>query len=194
MGLKVKNRKSNILKKENNEYDAKQKIKRICLVNISYSLFLYFLIKNYNDEDIFIFTSYFPETIANNLNHISTPHVAFVDGAKMAPLNSFKGIIDNIRGYIRYFYTYLKLRWFLTIKTFNKNVEVYGHAQTPFSFMFYENKDSYIIEDGLWNYTSEILQTHKINSLIDFLLHCAGIYFLKAGEALGSHKNIKKSI
>lgn len=169
---------------------AKEKIK-ICLVNTVYSLFLYFLINGYDENDIFIFTFLMPKEITKNLKHIQMPYVAFVDGPKMAPLNSFKGIFENIYGYFRYFYGYLKLRLILFIKTFNKEVEVYGHAQTPFSYMFYENENSNIIEDGLMNYNYPIIETHKINPIIDKILHIFGIYFLNASEALGSHKNIK---
>lgn len=169
---------------------SKDKI-NICLVNTVYSLFLYFLINGYSEKDIFIFTFLMPKEISKNLKHIQLPYVAFVDGAKMAPLNSIKGIIENIYGYFRYFYGYLKLRIILFIKTHDKEITVYGHAQTPFSYMFYENKNSNIIEDGLMNYSHPILETHEINPLIDKILHFLGIYFLSAGEGLGSHENIK---
>lgn len=163
----------------------------ICLVNTVYSLFLYFLINGYNENDIFIFTFLMPKDISKNLKNIQTPRVAFIDGAKMAHLNSINGIIQNIVGYLRYFYGYLKLRIILFAKTFNKEVSVYGHAQTPFSYMFYENKNSNIIEDGIMNYYYPIIETHQINPIIDKILHICGIYFLSANEALGSHKNIK---
>lgn len=169
---------------------AKEKI-NICLVNTVYSLFLYFLINGYNEQDIFIFTFLMPKEISKNIKHIQLPTVFFVDGPKMAPLNSIKGIFENIYGYCRYFYGYLKLRVILFVKTFNKEVAVYGHAQTPFSYMFYENENSNIIEDGLMNYNYPIIETHKINPIIDKLLHLCGIYFLNAGEGLGSHKNIQ---
>lgn len=165
--------------------------RNICLVNTTYSLFLYFLINGYNEEDIFIFTFLMPKDISKNIKHIQLPYVAFVDGAKMAPINSIKGIIENILGYCRYFYGYLKLRILLFLKTFNKEVAVYGHAQTPFSYIFYENENSNIIEDGLMNYNHPITETHKINPIVDKILHILGIYFLNASECLGSHKNIK---
>lgn len=170
---------------------VKEKI-NICLVNTPYSFFLYLLINGFNEEDIFIFTFLFPKEVSKNVKHIQLPHVLFIDGPKMAPLNSINGIIENILGYIRYFYGYLKLRIILFIKTFNKEVYVYGHAQTPFSYMFYENKHSNIIEDGLMNYTYDIHETHKINPVIDKFLHLCGIYFLSVTEALGTHKNIEK--
>ena len=169
---------------------TKEKI-NVCLVNTTYSLFLYFLINGYNEKDIFIFTFLMPKDISKNIKHIQLPPVAFVDGAKMAPINSIGGIIENIIGYCRYFYGYLKLRILLFLKTFNKEVEIYGHAQTPFSYMFYENENSNIIEDGLMNYNRPIIETHKINPIIDKILHIFGIYFLNANEGLGSHKNIK---
>lgn len=163
----------------------------ICLVNTVYSLFLYFLINGYDENDIFIFTSYMPKEISDNIECIRLPHVAFVDGFRMDSLNSVRGILNNILGYSRYFYGYFKLRILIFIKTFNKNVKIYGHAQTPFSYMFYENENSNIIEDGIMNYTWEIYETHKINPFVDKILHIFGVYFLKANEALGSHKNIK---
>ena len=156
-----------------------------------YSYFLYLLIKEYNEKDIVIVHASFPKEISNNVNAIRMPFVSF-NGAKMAPTNSIKGIFENIIGYCRYFYGYFKLRILLFIKTFNKDVSAYGHAQSPFSFMFYENEDCYVIEDGLANYTPDIRETHEINPIIDKFLHLCGIYFLNANEALGSHKNIKK--
>lgn len=168
----------------------KEKI-NICLVNTVYSLFLYFLINGYNEKDIIIFTFLVPKEISKNIKHIQLPCVYFVDGPKMAPLNSIKGIFENIYGYCRYFYGYLKLRAILFVKTFNKDVAVYGHAHTPFSYMFYENENSNIIEDGLMNYNYPIIETHNINPIIDKLLHICGIYFLNASEGLGSHKNIQ---
>ncbi|MBQ6098512.1 MAG: hypothetical protein IJL02_01445 [Methanobrevibacter sp.] len=163
----------------------------ICLVNTVYSLFLYFLIEGYNENDIFIFTSYMPNEISDNIECIRLPHVAFVDGFRMDSLNSVKGIINNVLGYCRYFYGYFKLRILLFIKTFNKKVKVYGHAHTPFSYMFYENENSNVIEDGLMNYSWEVYKTHKINPVVDMILHLCGVYFLSAHEGLGSHVNIK---
>lgn len=165
--------------------------RNICLVNTVYTLFLYFLIKGYNEDDIFIFNYLMPNEISNNVKHIQLPHISFVDGPKMAPLNSINGVMENILGYCRYFYTYLKLRILLFIKTFNKEVSVYGHAHTTFSYIFYENENSNVIEDGLMNYYYPIIETHKINPVIDKFLHFCGIYFLNVSEGLGSHKNIK---
>lgn len=158
----------------------------------SYSLFLYYLINNVNKEDIIICTHNVPKEIKKNINHISLPYVAFVDGPKMAPLNSIEGIFKNIIGYVRYFYGYLKLRTLLYFKCFNKDVEIWGQTHSPFAYMFYTIEKSYMIEDGLMNYSWEPLETHKINPIIDFILHICGIYFLNIKETLGTHKNIKK--
>ena len=165
--------------------------KNVCLVTTVYSFFLYLLIKEYDENDIFIFTGWFPKEVSKNIPHIQMPKVAFRYGAKMYSTDSIKGIIQNILGYFRYFYGYIKLRILFFIKTWNKDIDIYGHAQTPFSFMFYENENSHIIEDGLMNYSPNICETHKINPVIDKILHICGIYFLNANEALGSHKNIK---
>ncbi|MDO5815908.1 MAG: hypothetical protein Q4Q18_09735, partial [Methanobrevibacter sp.] len=123
--------------------------KNICLVTTVYSFFLYLLIKGYNKDDIFIFTAWFPKEVSKNIKHIQMPPISF-KGKKFAELNSISGIYKNIVGFFGYFYGYLKLRILLFIKTFNCDVEVYGHAQTPFSYIFFENKSN-IIEDGLSN-------------------------------------------
>ena len=169
---------------------GKKKV-NVCLFITVYSFFLYLLMNGYDETDIYIFADIFPKEISKNVKHIQLPAVSFADGPKMAPLNTIPGIFENIKGYCRYFYGYIKLRIILFIKTFNKEIEVYGHAQSPFSFMFYENENSNLIEDGIANYCMEITETHKINPLIDMFLHICGIYFLKNSEAFGSHKNIK---
>lgn len=106
----------------------KQK-KRICFSITCYSLFLYYLINGVNDQDIIICNYNVPDEIKKNVASISLPHISFVDGPKMAPLNSISGIIENITGYIKYFYGYIKLRIILFIKCFNKDVEVWGQTQ-----------------------------------------------------------------
>lgn len=166
--------------------------KNVCLVTTVYSFFLYLLIKGYNENDIFIFTGWFPKEVSKNIKHIQMRKVAFRYGAKMYSTDSLQGIFKNIIGYCTYFYEYVRLRLIFFIKTHNKDLSIYGHAQTPFSFMFYENEDVNIIEDGLANYSPHICETHKINPIIDKFLHICGIYFLNANEALGTHKNIKK--
>ena len=163
--------------------------KNICLVTTVYSFFLYLLIKGYNEDDIYIFTAWFPKEVSKNVKHIQMPKVIF-RGKKFAELNSLSGIYQNIVGFFKYFYGYLKLRLLLFIKTFNCDVEVYGHSQTPFSYIFFENTSN-IIEDGVGNYTSEICETHKINPIIDTILHICGIYYLTMEECYGTHKNVK---
>ncbi|MER2014578.1 MAG: hypothetical protein ABS871_08145, partial [Methanobrevibacter sp.] len=169
-----------------------KKHKNIGLFTSVYSYFLYLLIKGYNEDDIIIVHASFPKEISKNIKSIRMPDAPFKYGPKMAPLNSINGIFKNIIGYCNYFYGYIKLRILLFIKTFGCEIEVYGHAQSPYSFMFYENENAYIIEDGLPNYSQDICETHKINPILDTILHICGIYFLSVNEALGSHKNIKK--
>ena len=166
--------------------------KRICYVTTSYALFLYLIKFGYNTEDIFIFTGSFPKDISKNLDHTTLPLINFADGPLFAPLDSIKGVGKNIVGYGKYFYGYLKLKTLLFRKTFRKEVSVYGHAHHTFSYMFYVNEDSYIIEDGVENYVKEIKETHKINPIIDGFLHLCGVYFLSQNEGFGTHKNIKK--
>ena len=164
--------------------------KNICLVTTVYSFFLYLLIKGYNENDIYIFTAWFPKEVSRNVEHIQMPEVQF-KGKKFADLDSISGFYENIVGFFKYFNGYLRLRIFLFIKTFNCDVEAYGHAQTPFSYILFENENSNIIEDGLENYSAEICEPHKINRLIDLFLHICGIYFLNNCECYGTHKNVK---
>ena len=167
-----------------------KKKKNICIITSVYSFFLFLLIKGYNEDDIYIFTGWFQKEISKNVKHIKLPKVIF-RGKKFAELNSISGICKNIIGFFKYFYGYFKLRILLFIKTFNCDVEAYGHAQTPFSYILFENENSNIIEDGMENYTVEICEPHKINPLIDFFLHICGIYFLNNCECYGTHKNVK---
>ena len=168
------------------------KKRRVCLTKSSYNLFLYYLINGFNDDDIIICTHLVPKKVKNNIKHIDLPFVTFIDGPKMAPTNTIKGIFENIIGYCRYFYGYLKLRIILFIKCFNKDVEVWGQPHTPFAYIFYTYENANIIEHGLTNYQLEPIETHKINPFLDLILHICGIYFLDIRETLGTHKNIKK--
>ena len=168
------------------------KKRRVCLTKSSYNLFLYYLINGLNDNDIIICTHLVPEEVKNNINHIDLPFVTFIDGPKMAPTNTIKGIFENIIGYCRYFYGYLKLRILLFFKCFNKDVEVWGQPHTPFSYIFYTYKNANMIEHGLTNYQLEPIEPHKINPFLDLILHICGIYFLDIRETLGTHENIKK--
>lgn len=164
--------------------------KNICLITSLYSFFLYLLIKGHDENDIYIFTGWFPREVSKNVKHIQLPKVIF-RGKKFADLDSISGIGKNIAGFFKYFYGYLKLRILLFIKTINCDVEVYGHVQTPFSYIFFVNENSNIIEDGLENYTAKICEPHKINPIIDLVLHICGIYFLNNCECYGTHKNIR---
>ena len=155
-----------------------------------YSYFLYLLLKGYDENDIIIVHNTFPEEISKNINPIIVPVEATKYGGLKQSIETL-GIKQMIKGLTTYVYNYLKLRILLFIKTFNKDVENYGHPFSGYAFMFYENENSNIIEDGLANYTQPICETHKINPIIDTLLHIGGIYFLNECEAYGSHKNIK---
>lgn len=172
------------------EIRLSKKKKNICIITSVYSFFLFLLIKGYNEDDIYIFTGWFQKEISKNVKHIKLPKVIF-RGKKFAELNSISGICKNIIGFFKYFYGYFKLRILLFIKTFNCDVEVYGHVQTPFSYIFFENENSNIIEDGLENYCVNICEPHKINRVIDIFLHICGIYFINNCECYGTHKNIK---
>lgn len=165
------------------------KMKNICSVYTSYSLFLYFLIKNYNDEDIFVLSGGIPESIRKNINHIYFPHFKFHFDAKETNLFSF--LIKNFKIPFMQIYGILKLRILIFFKTFNCDVEVYGHGHTPYSYMFYEYENSFIIEDGLANY-QKLSKTPRLNRFIEILLHIFGIYILNSKEGYGTHDNVKK--
>ncbi len=155
-----------------------------------YSYFLFLLLKGYNKNDIIIVHDSFPEEISKNINPIIVPVVMFKYGNIKQSISKL-GIKQIIIGFLKYLSNYIKLRILLFIKTFNKNVENYGHTFSLYSFMFYENENSNIIEDGLGNYSEDICETHKINPIIDKILHICGIYFINGNETFGSHKNIK---
>ena len=155
-----------------------------------YSYFLYLLLKGYDENDIIIVHNTFPKEISKNINPIIVPIVTFKDGGIKQSIANV-GIKQMIKGFSKYLFNYLKLRIILFYKTFNKNIAVYGHAFSLYAFMFYENKNSNIIEDGLTNYTEPICETHKINPIIDFILHIFGSYFINLCETYGSHKNIR---
>ena len=87
------------------------------LFTSAYSYFLYLLLKGYNKDDFIIVHASFPKEISKNIHPTTMPFVAFKYGAKMAPTNSLKGIFENIIGYLRYFYGYIKLRILFFIKT-----------------------------------------------------------------------------
>lgn len=156
-----------------------------------YSYFLFLLLKGYNKNDIIIVHDSFPKELSKNINPIIVPVVMFKYGNIKQSISKL-GIKQIIIGFFKYLSNYIKLRILLFTKTFNKKVENYGHTFSLYSFMFYENENSNIIEDGLMNYTNDICETHKINPIIDKFLHLFGIYFLNLNETFGSHKNIKK--
>lgn len=157
--------------------------KRICIVNTVYTLFLYYLICGFNDEDLFIFSSGIPEPIRNNINHVYFPENRYVPITK----ENLKNKTINWK----HVYSILKLRLILFIKTFNKNVEVYGHGHLYYSFPFYEYKNTYVIEDGLSNYVY-VKKPKYNNSFKEKIKHFLGNLYVELSESYGTHKNIKK--
>ncbi|MCC7554236.1 MAG: glycosyltransferase family 52 protein [Methanobacteriaceae archaeon] len=166
-------------------------LKRICAVDTVYSLFLYFLICEYNEEDIFIFSGGIPLEIRKNINHIYFPNLKFIEGYKLYKTNTIKGILKNIFGYLKYVLNIFRLRILLSLKTLNKEVNVYGHGHVTFSYIFYEYENSFIIEDGIANYYG-LKKTPKLNKILEKILHFLGIYIFSLKEGFGTHKNIKK--
>jgi hypothetical protein len=113
---------------------------RILILGASHPLLLFLLMFNVNKKDIFIVNKAIPENIAKNLNAIYFPQCA-----------DKKILMKNI----------LKLRAKLFLKTIFRGKKVYGNDHLAFSFPFYENKDSYLLEDGISNYELERLPPVK---------------------------------
>ena len=168
---------------------AKKKI-NLGLFTSVYSYLLFLLLNGYNEDDIIIVHDSFPEEISRNIKPIIVPVVRFKAGGLRESISKL-GIKQIIKGIAIYLYNYFKLRIFLFFKTFNKNVENYGHTFSIYSYMFYTNKNSNIIEDGLANYTQNICKPHKINPAIEKILHFFGVYFLNECETYGTHECIK---
>ena len=159
--------------------------KNLCMVNTPYSLFLYFLICGYNEEDIFVLTNRIPKEIRDNVDHIYFP----LSGV---PLQVRESSIKYFFYILRIIYEVFILRVKLYFKTRGYEISVYGHAQFVFSFPFYEYENSYIIEDGTGNY----IELSPFNEFPPFKKlifgKVFGKYIDKETDGWGTHPNIKK--
>lgn len=149
-----------------------------------YTLLLYYLICGIDKDDIFIMSGGIPEPIRKNIKHIYFPHFKHMDANDS---NFFKKIKSILVIIAKRSYGIIKLRMLLFFKTRNCEVEVYGQGHLNFSFPLYEYENSYIIEDGLGNYTDLKKPTH-LSKFLNFF----GFYFKDMYEGFGTHENIKK--
>ena len=156
-----------------------------------YSYFLYLLIKGYDEDDIIIVYETFPREIAKNINPIIVPTVYFKYGINIPKYISKKGFRTVFGGYFEYIINYIRLKILLFKRTRNRDVEVYGYSLSVYSFIFYINENSNIIEDGMINYTEKICKPVRRNPILEKIMHIFGIYYLKICEAQGTHENIK---
>ena len=163
-------------------------IKRICVVDTVYTLFLYYLICGINENDIFIMSSGIPESIRKNINHIYFPPLKYKEYSNSSKILKIKQRMTNI---CHRFYYILKIRLILFIKTKKNETEVYGHGHLIYSFPIYEHDKSYLIEDGLNNYLS-LTEPIYNNSLSSNILKFFGFHTNHLSECFGTHKNIKK--
>lgn len=145
-------------------------MKRICIVDSVYSLFLYFLIKGVKKDDIFICSTGVPYHVRNSLKSLFYSPTVSSNKKKV-----------NI----------LKLRIFIFLKTIFNRVEVYGNDHLVFSFPFFEYKNSFVIEEGLGNYADN----NPINKKISFFQRKKKEFFGDHDQwnwRHGRHSNVKK--
>ena len=154
------------------------------MVDTLYTLFLYFLICGYDENDIIVVSDGIPEAVRKNFKHIYFPKFQYV------PLN--KSNIKRRKISYNRIYQILKLRLILFVKTINCDVEVYGHGHLGFSFPLYENEESYIIEDGIGNYTNLQVPKRYNSSLSSKIKYFLGNTYATYNESFGTHRNIKK--
>ena len=169
---------------QNKKFD---KIKRICVVDTTFSLFYYLLIFGVNDEDIFIMSQHVPESIRNNIDHIFFPITL------LYPYNSIKNILKDCILFVNLAYQILKLRIKLHKKTKGYElIKAYGHGHLLFSFPLYEYPDSAIIEDGIGNY-AELPEFKDFSPIPKFLLaKIFGKHFRTLYDGFGTHPNVKE--
>ena len=160
------------------------KTRRICVVDTPYTLFLYFLICGYDENDIIVVSAGIPESIRKNFNHIYFPKFTYY------PLNMANIKLKKV-SYSR-IYQILKLRSKLFFKTLNCAVEVYGHGHLGFSFPLYEHDESYILEDGVGNYINNDVPSSYDDSFSQKALHFLGNTYTNYYESFGTHRNIKR--
>ena len=163
-----------------------KKYKRVCVVDTVYTLFLYYLICGVSEDDIFIMSSGIPESIRKNINHIYFPPFKYKNYSN-SPITKIKQRLSNI------FHRYhiLKLRFILFFKVKKNEVEVYGQGHLKYSFPLYEYEKSYLIEDGIGNY-SDLKEPTYSNTIYSKILGLIGVDGREYSECFGTHKNIKK--
>ena len=146
---------------------------------------LYLFKFGYDENDLFIFSFGIPEEIRVKFNHYYFPETKFQFSQGRLPNIKKSTFSSNSHHIIEI----LKLRLFIFIKTFNKDVEINGHAHVRYSFPIYECENNSIIEDGLGNY-GNLLKPHKFK--YPKFARFFGINFKRGFEGYGTHENIKK--
>ena len=159
---------------------------RICVVDTVYTLMLYFIKFGFNDDDWFIVSTGIPKEIREKLNHYFFKNTKFHFSHKSTIANLNK---KNYRFNIKFLLEIVKFRCIYLLKTFNRNLEVTGHAHLKFSFPLYECENNSILEDGLGNY-SNLKESYEFR--YPRFAHFFGLYFRYPKEGYGTHKNIKK--
>lgn len=137
-GIKERRTSKNQLKNpkiHHNMQDNQKFNKRIFITGASRPLLLYLLMFGYHKKDVFIVNPAIPPKIRRKMNAI------------FFPICTTKKMLRN---------NVLKLRFKIFLKTLFKRTEIYGNDHLPHSFPFYENKNTYLLEDGIGNY-----QLHK---------------------------------
>ena len=167
--------------------NMKRKTVRICVVDTIYTLWLCLVKNGYNKSDYFIFSTGIPEEIRKNFNHYFFPktQVEFSKKKDRVMKLDAKSIPTNLN----HIYNILKLKFKLSLLTFNKDVTVYGHGHLKYSFPLYKWEDNALFEDGIGNYINIKKPTEfKYPRLARFF----GFYFKYFKQGFGTHENIHK--
>ena len=155
------------------------------MVDTVYTLLLYYLICGINPDDLFIMSGGIPESIRKNIDHVYFPQFRHEDILDYSSVKKFikRGVII-----VKRVYGIIKLRIILFFKTRNYEVGVYGQGHLNFSFPLYEYENTYLIEDGLYNYANPEPPVYVNSKLKNFF----GFYFDNFYAGFGTHDNIKK--
>lgn len=161
----------------------------MCVVDSLYSLFLYYLICGVNPDDMFIFSGGVAKSVRKNINHI---YFLLFRHDDIPNSNIIFKLLKRATIIFKHAYGIIRLRIILFFKTRNYDIEVYGQANLNFSFPLYEYEKSYLIEDGVLNYTDLGIPDYNNKRKFDKLLKFMGFHVANYNECFGTHKNIKK--
>lgn len=159
---------------------------RICVVDTVYTLWLSLIKYGFKPTDYFIFSTGIPEDIRKQFNHYFFSKTEVKFSKKPDRVMAFNR--DTITINLNHIWQILKLKFNLFIKTFNKDVTVYGHGHLKYSFPLYKWPNNAIVEDGLSNYDVNIRQPTKFK--YPKIARFFGFYFKYFKEGYGTHENI----